>query len=350
MKKDRGVGWIPIGVIVLGFLIHFLLRQAAGDDIVTAWMCIVGILCIAMGGILHFSSDFRKWCRRNCPKILRLEFFELVGVASLFVVGSLLVLASLLYIEARTIAGQSPEDAMRGLFVPTANFSLLCAFLFGLFTIASFYVARKIEKSIRNRLYTFSEFAREAYSVFDSRSERYGLIVMYPHFGLLPEVCEAIKPDGDNNINSRIADEGVRTKLRLIVPCFAKRRAFLDRFVMGEVPRTNREHVNGHTDAVDRLAPHDGDSDLVPGTSGLSVSITDAAGPFHVAISDHKVVWATVDPDNPGVCTGFSSRDRDVTETFWEYFLRFRKGCGKAIVMWLYAHAIGCSTSDVGDH
>lgn len=199
------------------------------------------------------------------------------------------------------------------------------AIILGMFSLFSFIITKRIEKRIRQSVTNVAELVKEGYKILENPSTFYGIMVIYPYFGLIESVNKVIKPNKGgaeshtvHSINDIIKDLAKATKdskktLHLIVLEKDKRENFLknikrrsDAAPSDYLPNENNQIIK---DRVKELCEE-----------GAIVFETSVPNPFNMIISDTAVVWGSVNSETPGECKGFYSYDKDVIEAFRKYF------------------------------
>ncbi|NOU17604.1 MAG: hypothetical protein HOO91_08600 [Bacteroidales bacterium] len=207
--------------------------------------------------------------------------------------------------------------------------SLALAVILGMFSLLSFFIAKRIEKRIRQSITSVAEFVKVGYEILEKPSTFYGIMVIYPYFGLVECVHNVIKPikrgtefQAVTDINDIIknlanATKGGKKELCLIVLKEIERMGFLN-------------NIKSRSDAVS--------SDYLPNGTGKPIKdrvqelcaegakiFETSLNPFNMIISDTAVVWGSVNSETPGECKGFFSYDKDVIESFKKYFEDIKK-------------------------
>lgn len=273
-----------------------------------------GIIVTGIIGIVLFLLSIPFWFSKSKKYLeerimfLRIDFFSLtIGTFLGFSGFTLIVYTVFRYFGC---------FALDNTFFTT----FLIGLLFGLFSIAAFYVARKIEKLIRQRIDSFAEFVDEAYEIFKEESKVYGLMVLYPYFGLLESVKDKSanskykEVETEKDLNELIEREKIKSKITIIVPDFKNRIKFLNIFDPTKAPDdVSKQYIRGSRCRIKELMNKE-----------LNILIMPFPSPLHIAVSERKVVWGSVKPSEPGKCKGFYSYDKDIIDAFWEHIINVK--------------------------
>lgn len=260
----------------------------------------VGILIFILG-ILLDKSESRKKIFSAIPILKRSAFCSLS-------LGTLLIASGL------SFSVYSLFRLMNFVFDDSVTLlSILIGIIFGIFSLASFNVARRIEKNIRHAIDNFADFTEYMQKVMAEPvlNSKYRMAVIYPYFGLLKSVNSKLEKEG-YDLNKRVCDLVLTDKINILMGNKDHRNDFLKQVETN--PDIHKEHFEFEKDTktVEIYLKKSNDKKF------NNVKESYFENPIHIVIAEKTMVWGSV--DEAGFCKGFYSKDKDIVESYKKLF------------------------------
>lgn len=303
------------------------------------WILLAVSIFILVLGFLLEHKHTRKWLDKKIPSLHKNIFFSLSLSILVIAIGITLFMYSILRLNHFIL-----DDS-------NTFIAIVISLLFGIFSFASFHVARKIEKNIRHAVDNFGDFSEYMVKVLNEKmkKEKYKMAVIYPYFGLLESVSKNL-PNGFNDTISKLIN---KNKIEILMGNYEQRTNFLKqindspdknkelfnresqhKFALEYLVKGNkylRENIKNHFDSNQDDFIKDGirvNKDFFEKNELTIITRNNIKecyfdNPIHIVAAEKSMVWGTV--DEAGFCTGFYSKDRDIVNAFKRLFDHFYK-------------------------
>jgi hypothetical protein len=265
-------------------------------------MILVGIIVLLLGVIIILGKKVFL-LKTHLPEeyYLTIVPFVLLSGASLFLLG--------IGFHSQILNDRKTEYTI----------AIITTIVLGFFSVFSYFIAVRIEKSIRERIDNFADFVEMAYKVFEETSTQYRIMVIYPYFGLLNYVQKksqgAARKFKLDEINAIILNYLKENKIKMLIGKDEVCKKFLEKV---------NSHPDVNTKAVERSV------NIIEQYQSLSpdaIRRCDFENPIHMIIGEKRAVWGSV--GKPGECTGFYTADKDIVESLKKLFDIFYERSGK---------------------